>query len=337
MKKYISLILCLVFLAGALMLNYEPKLAGKGSGKNTTVANYEEFSSVLDSITTIADFGNIFNGNGSSSGTEQTPDEENKAKHNSVTLSTTYRTTSAIDVSGTEMEVSVDGDETWYITNGGDRFYIELSAGIGINAAELGGASNIIMECCLYYDVSRGFFIKYDKFTMPGASLPAQMMNRWISVSSFSSIMGDADEIFGQTLMNNYNWLSSLDSHLNEYREGSFTLEKKSVLKMKNDIFREFSLKSLSSSSDILDLDVSISDDDIKNLDGALRVDLSDKDAPEIKNDLDISYSVKIDGQTANYVTKSTQKMTITNIDNTVIDDIDDSKIYDLEDLMEGM
>lgn len=339
MKKYVSLILCAVLLAGAIFVNYEPKLAGKGDGKNQTVQNYEEFSSVLASVTEIADFSDLFKGDSTASAdgvTLLSTGKEAASQHNSVTISTDYRTSSDVTVADMDMSVSVSGNETWYITDGGDRFYIEVSADIGVYAAELDGSSNMSMDFCLYYEADLGFFIKYTKITMPGAYVASQMLNKWISVDSFSGLM-DASAMFEQTLLNNYNWLSALDSYMNEYQDESFSQQSKSLLVMKDSLFREFSVNSMINNSEMLEIDTAISEDNIESLTGSLKIDLSDKDAPCIQNNLDVKFSFNIEGYEADYIAKSKQKITITNIDNTVVNDLSNDKIYDLEDVIGGM
>ncbi len=325
MKKYICLFLCIVCFSAAIFITYEKPMAGKGKGKNETVSNMDELATVIDGVTAMMNMNFL--------SAAETASEKEKSDYNSVTLEASYNVDALASVPNQSIRILADGAEVWYVDCGGDRLYVECSGNIStIDHLNAGNNSEISLKCAIYYGKDVGWFLKYSSFQMTGAALPGQILNKWISLESFDEYM-DATKMFSQLLGNTYSFFLSLDQGINEKPEEVFDVSE-TMYKMKDDAFKKLATDLFNQSPDMPELGVSF--EDLNDVKGFLKADLSEKDAPHLEYFCDMDYRATISNNLVQYITRSGQDITLKNINNTVVAELDLSQVYDVDDLMIG-
>ena len=338
MKKYVSLVLCVALFLSAFLLNYERSLGGKGKGTNEAVEGIDELSEVVESITKILEFNDIFASNSveekyqllSSSVDEE---DSNQVEHESVTIYNEYTAESVVTIGSDSIKSVISGDEVWYVSDGGERLFVKAIGNIRQIGAVSGVSQNadISLEFSLYYEKGMGFFIKYDDLKMSGSAIPGKILNRWISVDSCDGLGIDMDKIFEQLLGKNYTLLQDFGIYLNQYRDDAFSKSGDTYI-METDVYKKFCTDSYNNSADFSEMGITFSE--LDDVNGELKVDFAEIDAPAIYYTVDMNYGATIDNQTLNCKVIADQKMVITNINNTVVRALEPSSIYDLKDLL---
>ncbi|MBP3591464.1 MAG: hypothetical protein J6K14_03195 [Clostridia bacterium] len=323
MKKYISIVLCLACFVTAVLINYDAPMAGKGKGTSETVTNMEELATVIDGVVAMTNM-EFLSGTASAS-------EPGETSYDSVTFGGAYEQSATITCSSQVMQMDVRGEETWYIDNGGDRLYLEGSGDINMTDNTM-AENNYSMSLgfAVYYDKDAGWFIKYNYLQMPGAEGIGVLLDKWISLDSFSGIM-DMSELFSQLLGKTYGFFTAFEVYINEQRDTAFG--KNGTLYTMNKVaFEAFAHDQYSQSPDMTGLGVVFGE--LNAVDGFLKVDLSESERPSIDLSNEMDYDATIDGMAIHYLVNSEQQIYLTNINNTVVPELDPSTVYDLGDLM---
>ena len=339
MKKYVSLILCAVLFLSAFLLNYERALGGEGDGENETVEDIEEFSSVLNDITKILDFDAVFASNAAEPIKYQllsaSAAEENNAEseYESVTIYSDYTAQTLVSIGSDWIETFMDGTEEWFVSDGGERLFVKAAGDINQSGVVNGVSQNTEMslEFSLYYESGKGFFIKYEDLKMSGATIPRKILNKWISVDSCDVLGMDMGDLFEQLLGKNYMFLEELGGYLNRYLDDSFAKRGDNYI-MKNDVYKKFCTDNYNNTPDFSGLGITFSE--LEDVDGELRVDLSEEDAPVVYYTTDMSYGATSGDQALECEAAADQRVVITNINNTVVRELELSSIYNIEDLL---
>ncbi len=337
MKKYISIVLCLVCFVTAVLINYDAPMAGKGKGTSETVSNIEELSSVINGVAA------MMNLNFSSDAA--TASEEKKSDYDSVTLEVSYNVDATASLSifdeaiathtNQSIQIETAGEEVWYVDRGGDRLYVECSARMRtIDHLSAENNLEISMNAMVYYGKEVGWFIKYTSFQMAGAVLPGQILNKWISLNSIDEYM-NATEMFSQLLGRSYNFLLTFDESINEKKEEAFDVSE-TMYRMKEDTFKKLATDMFNQFPDIRIPGLDASLGDLNDVNGFLKADLSEKDAPHLEYFCDMDYDATISGVQIHYLSEGGQDIALKNINNTVVAELDLSQVYDIEDLMIG-
>lgn len=321
MKKYVSLVLCALCFVGVFLLNYEVPLFGRGKGKSETVKDVGDLSAVVDSVAAMMN-------------TKLSFDPEDavrsvNAAHTSVTYTTEYDQSGTVRFGSDISEFEISGEETWAIDLGGKRMFVACVGDVRTRSDEVD--ATLYVDCELYYEEERGWFIKYNDIRIPGELVPTQILDRWISIESCDDVM-DASKLCDQILERSYSFFNALGVQLSEERGNAFDRQDDLYI-MKSGVFRNFMIEQYQKNPDMAQFGAEYVE--LFDIDGNLEADLSNEKKPSVTFSADMRYAAQIDETDAEYEISYRQKMTFTDIDNTVVKMLKKSKIYNLEDLLD--
>ncbi len=330
MKRIATLVLCLLLTASAFLISYIPVdySAGKGNGKDEEVKTVETLSSVLLGTYRLLD-------------TAVTPTSYSEANEENTVYESVTLSADAIG----EYDVSYGSTDCYYYFNSKIKVYIDSEGKTvlsyrdtvtTVNYSSPQGSSYV--HCT--YDADLYFndgvcAIKYYDFSFNGLS-EKDILGKWIDVDS---IDGEHTALFDTGIQSLKDWLSLIDKYITNYRNEAFN-ESENKLTMNEEYLNKFILDEFKiSSENAFGNSYNYKSDDSKSME----IDLSDRHAPTITTSAEnVRYTGSVyenagDTSTVQLSARYTlyQKITLENINNTVID-FDESKIGDFYDFLFG-
>lgn len=319
MKKIITLSISLVLIVAALFCSYVPAgfTAGRGNGENEEVTDTETLSDVIKDTCKLLNFGSTYSVEPMSSLSIA------KGKsYESVTL--VYDTDAESRVTlhnGEHMYSTVKAKMTVYIDADG-RAIISLRdavVDIDIKYGSVSQRFNVSYDADLYISESV-VAVKYHKVSTSLQGMPSSLIGRWIDVRH---LPGDFTNIFQNLLQQTKNYLGLIDKYLSEYSEDGF-IKRGDKYSMMDEYLESFIKEQFSLANDNT-IGAEYTFEGCENQ--SMTIDLSSVTEPTIETDAkEVEYEAYVDtGTSSGKVRAECQytdysRITITNINNTVID-----------------
>ncbi len=326
MKKIIALSVCIVILSAVALFmygNFDYK-AGKGNGVSRRVESLDEFKVATADV--LNSFPTFFTSD------EETPSPMSAEKIDDLkkTSATIIIDTYSHDIFDiyvdrneggysnyidTYTDMTIDGTETWYLTEDGRCLaigkyqIIEHSSDSGE-----GKNSTVDMEFEVYVSENDEIFIRYKSLDSSSAISPEfkeKVLGKWLDISS-----GELESVTAMLIPmieKNIAWLHLIHDYVNDNPDG-FTKEE-SIYKMKDETFKSFT-----NDNAALNDSMGFLPPESYDVKGNMAINLEDKKSPVVN--LVINESVcdyEIDGVSVHTSSSLVQTVKITNIDNTVI------------------
>ncbi len=328
MKKFISVIVCaiLVGISAVLNIDTEKVTCGAGNGVNEQIKNVSEVADVLESF-------------GLSSSTRLTAlsDSDDEKEYSSATIvfETVGGMSSSSTVSGSGSSSSnmyMDKMMTCYFTEDASYYdveaYIRSSASVSASGESDSNSSVQKIKAQLYIDADN-VFVRFTEFSITSnktETLPdfKKILNKWIDVSEgHGSIITNIND-------DNYEQMSIIGKYIRNYEEDGFTRDG-DFYQMKTDEVKSLcrELFRVAGGSSVAD--------DIKT--SSFTLNLSNAQHPV----MELFYSINVEKESSgssyasNYYKvqcsgEERTKITLSNINNTIVEFNESAKIYDADD-----
>ena len=329
MKKFLSVIVCaiLVGISAILGVDTEKVTCGAGNGVNEQIKNVSEVADVLESF-----------GFSPSMRLTALSDSDDEKEYTSATI--IFESVGGVSSSSTwsgntygssSMNMYMDKTMTCYFTEDASYYDVEAyirSSSMSSGSGESESNSSVAKIGFQMYIDSEHVYIRFSEFSVTSnttETLPdfKKVLNKWIDAtegggSSVTSVNDD-----------NYEQMSIIGKYVRNYEEDGFT-RSGDVYEMKND-----EVKSLCRELFRVVGGSSVADD-IKA--SSFTLNLSNAQSPV----MELFYSINVDEESDNSYSSSRYsvkcsgeertKMTLMNINNTVVEFSDSAKIYDVDD-----
>ncbi len=332
MKKYVSLIVCSVLLAIAIIIGMPEQTNvtyGRGNGQDCKVKNIEQFSEMLDFF----DNYQIKSSNEKSikssvSGFSSSIDNSVEAKNENYTSATFYnKSRGASSYSSTYEGMSISYRMTFmreltiYLTQTAAYYKSVgtiMSKSSYSSAQESESSSNVMDFDVEFYITSEKSYIKFNKFDITTSDtddevnfVTTDMLNKWFDSAEGAEYLLEMNQ-------ENYEILSSINNYFERNKFSNFK-QSNNVYTIKDDLVNDFCSFVLGGTLP-------------DNAKGSVKINLSNNTKPTVT--LIASYSNNDGSGSASSNLYTEDNIVFSNINNTIAQ-FNANKIYDLNDFID--